>query len=198
MSADTETEALLRRYNTNIRLSGKYYIYFGIWSVMRLIAMVTMNSGLMDELRRTSIASENVTMVNIWNSFFYGTIAVLCIGVMLFHIYLGRAAIRYSTGESTKKTFLVFAVIVVIGNVLSFPINLFSQMLTWDDLIATTLVDLTVSFLLLDMVYSAWRVSHLKKMRGEGAAERVTGKEVTAGIVTGENVTPEDQKRRQS
>lgn len=162
---DMDKCALIRRYNSNIRLSGRFFIFFGLWSVIRVILMLTMNSGVKDavfEDIEVDEADKWLFLVILIIVF-----AVIFMAVMGFHLFIGICAIRYGSGKSKNILFLILAAVDIVIVLISLPFNLDTTYYGIASVVASTVVDLTMVFLLSDMIWSAIKVKSLIKATKE-------------------------------
>ena len=168
MNSDIETQ--LRRCRTNLRDSGRGYILFGLWTAIKVFMTATMNkkylNDVLDAVDTEHMDADAVKLIPVMTVLVFLIIALVAV---IVHLYIGLSAIRYSSGKKKTKFFLIFAAIIILMNLVTIP----SYFLNYEDLIAryndsaaaSTLVDLTVSFLLADIIYSVYRMDKLKKMR---------------------------------
>ena len=92
--------------------------------------------------------------------------------ITLFHTYIGLSATRFGTGKSRKKGFLVWAGIYAILTALQFPLlinDLITELgsddpvTTADTVFASILVELTLFFILFEMIFYAIRLTRIEK-----------------------------------
>ena len=160
-----DNDALIRRYNSNIRLSGRFFIFFGLWSVIRVILMFTMDS----EFKSAAFADVELAAGDEWlfSIILFLLFAVIFIILMGFHLFIGISAIRYSKGKSKNILFLILAGLNMIIVLIGIPLNLDTTYYSIASIIASTVVDLTMVFLLFDMIWSAIKVNRLSKAAKE-------------------------------
>ena len=158
---DREKEALIRRYNSNIRLNGRYYIFFGLWAAVRTLIMILLDDSVLGN------AFDNVDGSILW---FVKLITMIIIFLVLLfvlsiHLFVGISAIKYSSGRSKNRIFLVIAAIDVIFIALLTPFDFDNGINA--PAIAAAAVDLTQMTMLINMIYSAMRIKSLKKAAKE-------------------------------
>ena len=156
---DEDTEALIRRLKSNIKLSGRYYILFGLWGSLRIFLEITLNKELYHEIFPPEVLAEyDIWLVRLVMVLFF---AVIFFIMMSLHLFIGMGAIRYCKGRSRKKTFayaaLLMSVIIFTGIVSRF---IGPEKLT-PSAVGSILLDVTVIFLLMDMVYSTFKMHRL-------------------------------------
>mgnify|MGYP007032404947 CR=1 FL=1 len=88
---------------------------------------------------------------------------------MITHLMVGRNAVRFSKGERNRKRFYFYTSIVALVNVIgliSYPIGVASGVQPVDEvLFASFLVDISITFILIDLFCSAIRIEKLDKMK---------------------------------
>ena len=162
-----------RRYKNNMIYSGMGFIVFGAWTAVRSFMTLTMNpevyAYLTESLDRESFSEPMMKLV-------IGLIfALFIIALLLVHVYIGRSAIKYAKGKKKSKVFLVFTAIVAIYMISSLP-DYFDPTIaerpdTGDTGPAAFFVDMTMLFMLVDMLYSAFRLWRLKAKKTGEASE---------------------------
>lgn len=162
-------EILLRRYKKNMEISGSATILFGIWGILKTLMTITMNKEEYNKLTE-GVDLQGLPMVAV--ILIYVIVFGVLFGfILLFHFKIGLGAIRYSRGNTKKKGFLLLAVLNMLINFLAF-ISFFTPFLgskvkITDSMIAAILVDVTMIFMLFDMLYSAYRIKKLLSIREE-------------------------------
>ena len=101
--------------------------------------------------------------------------AIYVIVLLLVHVYIGRSAIKYAKGKKKSMVFIVFTVLITILMISSIP-DYFDPAVsegpnTGDTDIAAFFVDMTMLFMLFDMLYSAFRLGRLKKKKKTAEAQ---------------------------
>ncbi|MCR5343870.1 MAG: hypothetical protein K6E70_10975 [Butyrivibrio sp.] len=145
-----ETKAKIRRYNSNIAVSGRGVFAFGVWTAIKTIISVMFNiTDIRNQLR--DIPQEEIDNTI---KLIYITMFVMCLLVLLIHGYVGISAVRYGRGRRKSKKFRIGAVILVfitisfiISDITSAPKAGYVQ-------VAEFVADCTLLFMLIDMLYS--------------------------------------------
>ncbi len=165
---NTDREIQLRRYSDNLRSAGMAYVIFGIWSVIKILASVTMDSRIISEIT-APFEGQDLPDEVVW--LVYGIIFLIMFAVILYvHLRIGVAAIRYSKGRK-KKGFLFLAFIIFIVTILSIEGDLTSVENGFagrvdETTIASFVVDVTVLFLYIDMFVSIYMIDRYSKDAG--------------------------------
>lgn len=160
---DETNEALIKRYRSNIYFGGRYFILFGVWSVLRILMMFMMNSEFAEQLFSGVDLSEiDESLVPVVYSL---TLIVSFVIVMVIHLIIGVGAIRYSRDKGHRRFFLFIAVLALAVTLSFVPMDLIEADKIDAIAIASALVDATMAYLLFDVVFSAFK---LKKLIGEG------------------------------
>ncbi len=165
---NTDREIQLRRYSDNLRNAGMAYVIFGIWSVIKILASVTMDSRIISEITEP-LQGQNLPDEVVW--IVYGIIFLVMFAVILYvHLRIGVAAIRYSKGRR-KKGFLFLAFLIFIVTILSIESDFTSVENGFagridETTIAAFVVDVTVLFLYIDMFVSIYMIDRYSKDAG--------------------------------
>ena len=99
---NSESRVELRRFCKNLEIAGNGYILFGVWSVVKIFMMLTMNSRIMKDLIDSAGVVDRVsehTMTLILIAIF----AVISMVILILHLFIGRSAIKYSRGRKKRK-----------------------------------------------------------------------------------------------
>ena len=156
---DSDKEALIRKYRANIKISGRYYIFFGIWIILRIFMMLTMNRSFInyvftpDDLEELGHSGMILTYIILF--------VAIGVPVLLLHFFVGINAIRFSKGKTRNIIFLIVAAISLFFLIMGIPDYFRAEV--EDTGIASLLIDVTMVFLLLDMIYSSVRVAWLTR-----------------------------------
>ena len=154
-----------RRYKNNMIYSGMGYIVFGLWSAVKAFMTLTMNPEvykyLISEIDTEAVSESAVKLVT-------GILfAIVCIILLLIHVYIGRSAIRYAKGKKKSTFFLGVVVIAAILTIASIPGYFDPKNAalpdTGDSSFAAFFVDITMLFILFDILYSAVMLKRIKK-----------------------------------
>lgn len=171
---NSDDEIALRRYMNNLENSGAACILFGFWTVVKLFMELTMDS-----------KTYNQIVVDVDDSLYSAIFIrlviiivalIIALIIMYFHLRIGVAAIRYSKGKKKRRTFLFLTAVIMIINFLSIGSNFRDE--TTNELvikstgIATTLVDLTFTFILFDIISSSVKIGSLRQKLSRNADQR--------------------------
>lgn len=160
-----DIQAGIRKYRNNIELSGVATIIFGAWSVIKSVtASALQGESLRDYLGLTPGETAFDFVIALVAFFIFSAL------VMWVHIYIGRSAIKFSRGLSRKKAFLFWSAVLLILTVISIPFyfedDTFLQ--TPGTVLASILLDVTQSFVFIDMLVSSVMLrSNEKKVAAE-------------------------------
>ncbi|MBQ6574807.1 MAG: hypothetical protein IJL90_01725 [Lachnospiraceae bacterium] len=163
-------EVNLRRYTDNLAGSGAAVILFGIWSAVRLFMQITMDrTSYEDIIEAAGITDYTPEFLNLVIFFILLFSALI---IMLLHLCVGVAAIRYSRGRSVRRTYLLFVAVVMIFMFVGIRGNFFDaktdQYVFKMTALATSIVDITLVFVLFDIIFSSIMIGKLRKNVGPG------------------------------
>ncbi|MCR4807054.1 MAG: hypothetical protein K5857_05200 [Lachnospiraceae bacterium] len=159
-----DDNALIRKYRKNIEVSGLALIIIGAWSVLKTVLTLLLGAKSFQEL----IGATDSEMEE-YRVIYIVTMIMICAVALLFFLYLGTSAVKFSAGRKKKKTFLYIASVFGILTLAGIPLYFTSDDLIQniDTVLASVLVDLSTCFLIYDMVFSAHRLRKLIQERGE-------------------------------
>ncbi len=158
--------AKIREYKKNLVITGYGFMAIELWDIIKFVIQIIREGGAKGVFADSDI-DEGVLIV----LFYFFLIAFFAI-ITLFHTYIGLSAARYGTGKSRKKGFLVWAGIYAILTALQFPmlisdliaeINTEEEVSMADTMIASMLVELTLFFILFEMIYYTIRLTNIEK-----------------------------------
>ncbi|WP_029232219.1 hypothetical protein [Butyrivibrio sp. VCB2006] len=170
---DTETRTKLRKYNSNIGISGLFVILYSLWVAIKLVLSIKYGSESLQDIFDVDEAELGDLVIVFWALIF-----ILCIIIILFHFRIGFGAINFSkafdiTGKKkrrARKGFLVWATIYAVLNFFGLfayfrtPID----MQEIDTVVVSILLDITFTFILFDMIYSSFKVLSIQKELKKG------------------------------
>jgi magnesium-transporting ATPase (P-type) len=164
------TDVSLRRYKKELSTAGGGYILFGLWSVLKVIMSVLIGDLSLGKLVDMQQLDQEV--VPFFAIFYFVIVGVMAIAVLLLHFYVGLGAIRASSG-SRKRGYLKVAFVLAIANMISmlayvWNIGNLSIFNISDTTIASFLVDLTITIILIDILRSANKIKNLTMEKGMG------------------------------
>ena len=166
-----EIEKKIKRFESNIVISGTWFIVFGFWSVLKLvITLVYSEKGvqqLFGELELDTLLEKAILVI---------AFILFALGILAVHAYIGMKAISYGKGKKRKRFFLFIAGFIAVVTFLGIP----SYFRDWheghlismvdDTKIAAALVDVALVYILLDMIISAIRLGMCNKKLKEQEA----------------------------
>ena len=159
----------LRRYMDNLSNSGAACILFGVWTVVKMFMMVTMDSktynDLIIEIGITEYDPRFLRIVILIS------VSLISLFIMFFHLRIGVAAIRFGRGRKRSKAYLLFTAVFTFIMVTGIKNNFRNSYTRVYELsavgIATTIADITLIFILADIIFSTLKISTLRKRLGE-------------------------------
>ena len=176
---DDNEKVALRRYTRNVYCSGVGFILFGAWDAVKYMMTLYSESNDPDGDMRNAL----IALGNYWFLLYFILLIVAAI-ILIFHILVGRGAMNFAQGKTEKKRFLIVAYIILIATLLSLPFYFitgsiknevisiiewlntfegnFSQLPPGAVSIASFLTDLTMIYLMSDMIYSTGKVTKLR------------------------------------
>ena len=160
---DSDNDALIRRYLNNIRISGVYYILFGVWTALKILILSTMNRKYAAEIFAGIDPDIEEWIVKLVYAVLF---LIMFFIVMMVHLYVGLNALKFSKGKTKKKGFLIVSVFIIGIHILAIISSLDEIKDISDTVIASILLDLTAVYLLSDMIYSAVKVKSIRKGQG--------------------------------
>ena len=166
---NSENSIKIRRLKDHLAGSGKGYIFFGAWSVIKTVMITTMNRQNLDHYVKGSgfsdVDPKLVFLVVVI------TFLLTFVFVFLFHLKIGTDAIKYSKGLKKRRGFLLLAILMIVINISGipyyFPSGRIELDVTGDTSIASLLVDLTETFVLCDIIYCTLMIGKLLKNESE-------------------------------
>ncbi|MCR4596256.1 MAG: hypothetical protein K5673_05695 [Lachnospiraceae bacterium] len=160
----------LRHMRDNLVHAGYGYIIFGIWSVLKLFMMSTMQkeySGLLSDSIGSSTGDYFLAIAI--TAAAYLVMIVFTLGI---HLWIGYGAVRYGRGTGRKKSYVVMSAIGIIITLALLPFYFWNPssgeaLIPDDTTIASVLVDITLVFVFLDMILSTVGIDRLTKSSGQ-------------------------------
>ncbi len=151
---NTDSQIKLRRYCDNLRLSGMSYIILGIWAVIKILAMLTMDANTVNELAK-AFSQAGLDPNDPFVKLIYQIMILIMVLIILYvHLRIGTGAIRYSKGRK-KKGFLFLAFIVAAFTAFSIVMDLIHPEYGLfsgysDSKLGSLVIDVTVLFIFID------------------------------------------------
>lgn len=170
---NSDTEISLRRYRDNLAGSGTGYILFGIWTVIKIFMTATMNrSFIASILADINIDTSDEFSRRIMFIVVYSVLFLIALIALLVHLYIGTSALRYSSGKKKSKLFLACCIVLILLGISTIPsyftVSEGASAAYEDKGIVPTIVDLTVIYLLFDIVYSVHKIDALTQKKPNG------------------------------
>ena len=155
----TVSEATLRRYYSNITVSGFGLMLYGVWSVLKASMKFFFGTNELFDVVDMSPEEAEIYLIMV-----YVVIALVGLFILFIHLYSGINAVKFGRRHSTKKTFLIFPSIIFVITLFDLPFYLsYAREETLDVTIASLAVELTLLVMLFDMIISTIRVSQIVK-----------------------------------
>ena len=159
----------LRRYSNNLVIAGRGYILFGLWSVVKALMMITMQQEFMQNVLGTvgpsELSDKAVKLLVVIVFLVFSLIA------LYIHLHIGRGAVRYGKGTSSRRGFIIWGVIVSAVMIFDIPFYFTDKVQSNTIIAASIVVDITEVYILIDMMYSAHMLKRLKKEEGRETAD---------------------------
>ncbi len=157
---DEERNALLRRYRNNIESSGRAIIIFAAWAVLKFIITAAVSKDELKEMMNIAEVDDELVYVVFGIIFFL----FMVISFLVF-FYIGRSAIKYARGEKKGKGFMFLAFLIGVSSFFSIPSYILQKWSfeNFDTIIASVLVDVTMCFIIYDMLISSRRMNRIQK-----------------------------------
>ena len=153
-----------RLYGDRLVLSGRALIILGIWSSIKAIIIFYLALPQISEfVTEGDIVPEEIVrnVKLILMAIFVIIVAI----VFLFHLYIGRSAMKNGYGKKRTTFYLVLTVIAIISTIAS-DVQIVMEGLDIIDL-ASMVVDLTVVYACCDILYSAVKLRKIEKKTEE-------------------------------
>lgn len=173
---NSELEIQLRRFRHNLAIGGRFYIIFGIWDVIKITLLITMGDVGKEAIAEVEVEGEGDLLL------LYVCIAVALVFVSAFilflHLMVGRNAIRFGRGQKNRIRFFVFTILAAMISFFAlstYPLDMMAGFYNIDEvLLASLLVDLSVAYLVVNLIYSAVRMEMITrqlKVRQPGSGQ---------------------------
>ncbi len=158
--------AVLRRYEDDLYISGTGVIVMGIWSIIKTVMGIFLEADspifaeIDDEFGKTMTIVITVLLLVIISAL-----------ILKLHLYVGLNAMRASQGKTHKRGYLAVSVIMLMLTLVSVAAykEKISDIGNIDTVIASMLVDLTTAYIFVLLIVSAYRIRKYKTehMRSE-------------------------------
>ncbi len=152
----------IRKYSHDIYISGLGVVILGFWSLVKTVLIIT--TGTIQSYNFDDYEGAERIMVIV---IFWILMAVASGFVLLIHLFIGVNAMKVGRGERRKRRFLIVCFLLMMFTIIGIPgyfINVMSDE-TFDTVLASVTVDLTMIYLLGDILYSNKQISKLKNYK---------------------------------
>ena len=162
-------KALLRRHEDNLNVCGMGVIILGAWGVLKVIMQAFMEAKDIFQFD-LEVTDEEKAVTLLAVIAIVAILILLSALIFLFHIYIGRNAMKNAKGQPYKKGYFVWAVILLVLSVLGMLtyVDEIKETENLETTIASIIVDLTTIYILVDLVMSTQKI---KQIRAEQTQE---------------------------
>ena len=152
----------IRKYSHDIYISGLGVVILGFWSLVKTVLLIT--AGTIQSYNFDDY--EGVAKI-IGITLFWIFLAIASGFVLFIHLFIGVNAMKVGRGERRKKRFLIVCFLLMLFTILEIPGYFIHVMTdeTVDTVLASVTVDLTMLYLLGDILYSNKQISKLKNYK---------------------------------
>ncbi|MBO4337053.1 MAG: hypothetical protein J5842_03175 [Lachnospiraceae bacterium] len=166
---NSELEKKLRRYRSDLAVCGKGYILFGFWSVIKVFLTTY---GNMDKINQMYGQAEAQGISKTVQTIAFIVFLLIMLSViMLVHFWIGLGAICLSRGKKKSMIYMFMVGFFMLTNLLAIPGYFFNTgqaaETVNDTSIAALMVDMTVTFILFDIIYCTAKIRKLQKQTKE-------------------------------
>ncbi len=152
-----EIKKNIKKCESNITITGIGVLVFGLWDVLKFIIQTAYGSiDIARELSEIELDSEIDPIIVPLITFFF--ILFVSLIIIVVHCFIGLRAIGYGRGIKRKWGFLFFAGIIAVMTAIGIPdyfVSRDGRFFIDDTVVAAALVDLTLCYILCDMIFSA-------------------------------------------
>ncbi len=167
------TNALLRKYENDLNVSGTGVILLGAWSIIKGLLEIIFNFDMFEDFRETF--PENPISAYV----ILAAIILIFIAIIIsLHLFVGLNAIRDSKGGKFRRGYPLYSFIMVIFTFLTMFTyrDKFSEIKDIDTAIVSVLVDITTIYVFWSVFRSSARVKELRQNVKSGIEnDSVTG-----------------------
>ena len=163
-TCNDEDSVKKRLYGDRLVLSGRALIILGIWSSIKAIIIFYLALPQIAEFvdEGDIMTDEIVRNVKLIMMAIFVVIVAI---VFLFHLFIGRSAMKNGYGKKRTTFYLVLTVLVIISTIAS-DVQIVMDGFDIIDL-ASMVVDLTVVYACCDILYSAIKLRTIEKKTEE-------------------------------
>lgn len=155
---EIDLQANLRKYYTNIRLSGGFIIVYIFWQILKMLML--MFFGYENVYEFFEVSKEE------YESLKYALIIItLLIYVVFFsfHFYVGISAFRFKSGRRIKRRFIIATAVLLVMSVWSAFQNFYTDDID-DTVLAAFVLDATLCFILSDILITLFKIKKCQKL----------------------------------
>lgn len=158
-------KALLRRHEDNLNVCGMGVIILGAWDILKVIMQLLLEAKDMFNID-LELPEEDKAMTMFVIVFVVAILILLCSLIFLFHVYIGRNAMKDAKGLPCKKGYFIWATILLVVSLLGTTtyLDAIKEAEAVSTAIASIIVDITSIYILANLVISSRKV---KKLRTE-------------------------------
>ena len=162
-------KALLRRHEDNLNVCGMGVIILGAWDVLKVIMQAFMEAKDIFQFDLEVTDDEKAVTLLVVIAI-VAILILLSALIFLFHIYIGRNAMKNAKRQPYKKGYFVWAVILLVLSVLGMLtyVDEIKETENLETTIASIIVDLTTIYILVNLVISTQKI---KQIRAEQTQE---------------------------
>ena len=171
---------LMRRSQNTLIVVGTGTILFSVWTVVKtLSSFVLLKDEVIASVRNTA---DEVGFILSEQQLFYIVLVIMLIFLILFlavRIYIGMSAISEGRGLRKSKGYLILAVIVIIINITTVAISLFSAKsqeslgaLSKDTSLSSLVIELTSIVMAVEMVFAAVRLRRARLRVSQSSVQK--------------------------
>ena len=154
------------RLKHNVYVSGIGVVLFGIWSSIKAFITVVQDGrvALEEALKDNTIESDFLILYSIT---YYVIVIIIVLLVIQFHNFIGFNAIRYAKGNKYHKSYILFAMFLTFIELYEIPgyIRALKNIEDLDTTIVSIIVNITLIYILLDIIISSIRLKQIEKKR---------------------------------
>ena len=155
---EIDLQANLRKYYTNIRLSGGFIIVYIFWQILKMLMLMFFGyENVYDFFEVSKEDYESLKYILI-----ISTVLIYFV-FFSFHFYVGIGAFRFRSGRKIKKRFIVATVILLVMSVWSAFQNFYTDNID-DTVIASFILDATLCFILSDLLITLFKIKKSQKL----------------------------------
>lgn len=153
----------INRLNHNIYIGGLGVVLLGFWSVLKVAISLTIGSEKISQNDVFLQAKED----ELWLYYLIAAVIFLFLSffVISFHNLIGLNAMRRAKKKKYRKSYIFWAIVLLILDAIGIPgyiPSIIDDPQNVDSVIAAILVDLTLLFILADIIVSSYKLKKLE------------------------------------